>query len=212
MTAVDQVLHPVIDVVTTGTDWPAITAAIVTGIAAVVGIGGTAWQAKRARQAASADLQKSVDAAAANLLVGINAEDVRADRAVKRQIYSQFQAALDDVFLSVSDLQITTRSAEDGSEALVARAKQVTATLVTLFKALAEVRLIAPPPVADKAIDAVYAAFVEAQASKDPDHEYDGDSSVFNERQDLYREMRADLGVPEAPAPPASAGVPPGSA
>ena len=105
MTAVDQVLHPVIDVVTAGTDSQAITAAIVTGIAAVVGIGGTAWQAKRARQAASADLQKSVDAAAANLLVGINAEDVRADRAVKRQIYSQFQAALDDVFLSVSDFR-----------------------------------------------------------------------------------------------------------
>jgi hypothetical protein len=55
-----------IQIVTGGTDWSAITAAIVTGVAAIVGIGGTAWQAKRAREAASADLKASIDAAAAN--------------------------------------------------------------------------------------------------------------------------------------------------
>lgn len=38
---------PVIQVVTTGTDWPAIAAVISTGIVGLVGIGGTIWQAKR---------------------------------------------------------------------------------------------------------------------------------------------------------------------
>lgn len=37
---------PVIQVVTTGTDWPAIAAVISTGIVGIAGIGSAIWQAR----------------------------------------------------------------------------------------------------------------------------------------------------------------------
>jgi hypothetical protein len=65
--------QPTVEVVTAGTDWAAIVAAIVTGLAAIIGIAGTAWQASRARQAATADLKASIDAATANQQANIEA-------------------------------------------------------------------------------------------------------------------------------------------
>lgn len=47
---VDDMLEaasPVIQVVTTGVDWPAIAAVISTGVVGVAGIGATLWQARR---------------------------------------------------------------------------------------------------------------------------------------------------------------------
>ena len=46
---------PLIDVVT-GTDWPAIWTAIATGLAALAGIGGTAYLARRASNDAKVNL------------------------------------------------------------------------------------------------------------------------------------------------------------
>jgi hypothetical protein len=85
----DVLIIPVAKVITVSTDWPTIVAAIITGVAAVVGIIGTCWQAKRGREAASEDLRASLDAASANLLAGITAEDKRAERAVKQRAYAE---------------------------------------------------------------------------------------------------------------------------
>jgi hypothetical protein len=65
--------QPTVEVVTAGTDWPAIVAAIVTGLVAIIGIGGTAWQAKRGREAATADLNASLTAATTNQNANIKA-------------------------------------------------------------------------------------------------------------------------------------------
>jgi hypothetical protein len=91
--------QPSVEVVTAGTDWPAIIAAIVTGLAAIIGIAGTAWQAGRARQAATTDLKTSIDAAAANLRASNRAEDIRTQQAEKARLYSEFQGAIDTALI-----------------------------------------------------------------------------------------------------------------
>ncbi len=101
--------QPSVQVVTAGTDWPAIIAAIVTGLAAVIGIAGTAWQAGRARQAASADLKTSMQATTENLGASIEAEDRRALRSQKILVYSEFQSALDS--LASGGLAVDPRAA-----------------------------------------------------------------------------------------------------
>jgi hypothetical protein len=103
--SIASAIPPVIDVVT-GTDWAAIWTAIATGIAAVAGVGGTAYLARRAsndakanlqaaaddakanRNAATTDLQASLRAAASQLAISINAEDRRAHIAEKRRVYA----------------------------------------------------------------------------------------------------------------------------
>jgi len=103
--------QPTVEVVTVGTDWAAIIAAIVTGLAAIIGIAGTAWQASRARTASTADLKASIDAAAANqrtnneaaaenLRVSNDAEDRRALRVEEMRVYSEFQGAIDNLLVS----------------------------------------------------------------------------------------------------------------
>jgi hypothetical protein len=95
---------PTVEVVTVGTDWAAVVAAIVTGLAAIIGIAGTAWQANRARLAASADLKTSIEATAANQRANIraaaenirvrsDAEDRRAMRSEKMRAYSELQGS-----------------------------------------------------------------------------------------------------------------------
>jgi hypothetical protein len=75
------VISPVVQVVSTGTDWPAIVAAISTGVVGLAGIGGTLWSGKRS----------------------ITAEDRRAQLAEKRRIYAAYRAALNDFVVSSSN-------------------------------------------------------------------------------------------------------------
>ena len=80
---------------TASTEWPAIVA----GIVGVAGILATYFQNVAARKAASADLTKSLNAAAGNLATRINAENWLALQAEKQRVYSEFQGRLDDVFM-----------------------------------------------------------------------------------------------------------------
>jgi uncharacterized protein YbjT (DUF2867 family) len=80
------VISPVVQVVTGGTNWPAIIGAISTGVVGLAGIGGTLWQGKRAREAQTADLKTSLDATAENLQRSLNTENERARLAEKRRI------------------------------------------------------------------------------------------------------------------------------
>jgi hypothetical protein len=70
-------LSPVVQVVTTGTDWPAIVAAISTGVVGIAGIVATFLSGKRR----------------------INAENERARLAEKRRIYAAFMAAVDSLYV-----------------------------------------------------------------------------------------------------------------
>jgi hypothetical protein len=96
------VIPATIHVVTTSeTDWPAIIAAFVSGlaaiatvVAAIIGIRGTAREAQRGRATASADLKASLATATENLRLGISADDHRARIAEKRRIYAAYVHAI----------------------------------------------------------------------------------------------------------------------
>ena len=178
MTGVNQVLPPVIDVVTKGTDWPAIIAAIVTGVAAVLGIGGTAWQAKRGREAASGDLQ-----------AGIGAADKRALQAEKLRVYSQFHGTLDEVVVRAVRSDARTTGKADLNNALTA-----------MYRATAAVRLIAPERLGQAVRKAAEDVASETGTDRLGSREFDRDNYIYNQRQELYDKMRVDLGVEEEEA------------
>src|SRR5262245_31553900 len=68
--------------VVTVSDWPAIVTGIVIGVVGLAGIAAVYWQGKRAAEAASENLRRSIDA-----------ENERAQLAEKRRIYAACQAA-----------------------------------------------------------------------------------------------------------------------
>ena len=75
-----------VEVVTTGTDWPAIVAAISTGVVGLAGIGGTIWSGTRR----------------------INTESERVRLAEKRRIYAAYHTALDRLWatwISAEDIE-----------------------------------------------------------------------------------------------------------
>jgi hypothetical protein len=179
---------------TTGTDWPAIVAAISTGVVGLAGIGGTLWQGKRAREAQTADLKGSLDATAKNLRLGINAEDNRARIAEKRRIYAAYQAALSElaaaVFHNVS-LDISA-SHDERTEAQV----KILKAREKVFATVSEVHLIAPKNVAKLAANAggsMMKLMRLIEKSESGDYESDlGEGNTI--RESLYAAMRADLG------------------
>jgi hypothetical protein len=160
-------IPPVIDVVT-GTDWASVAASIATGFAALVGIGGTAYLAKRAsadakkslqaasndataiREAASNDLQASIKAATEQLATSINAEDRRAHITEKRRIYASVLAALNEVTIAATAYRVA-RLGDNEEERLAAVSRQTRAQ-EGMFQAIGELMLIAPPTVAGNAI------------------------------------------------------------
>ncbi len=171
---------PVIDVTTTGVNWPS----IVTGIVGVVGIGATFIQSKSARKAATADLRKSLDAAADKLRDSLRADDSRVLRSEKLRVYSQFHGTVDDVIvLGVVQKEERTSAA------------QVNDALTAMYKSTAAVRLIATISVGNLANDTAKAAVAEVGSARMGTHEFDRDNAIYSLRQQLYAEMRADLGI-----------------
>jgi hypothetical protein len=116
-------ISPDVQVVTTGTDWPAIIAAITTGVVGVAGILATYWQGKRGQEAASK-----------NLSTTINAENERAHLAEKRRIYARCLTTL---------WELENAIATGGSTNDVLTAEQTTAA-VSAITVQYELRLIAP--------------------------------------------------------------------
>jgi hypothetical protein len=181
-------VQPSVEVVTVGNDWAAIVAAIVTGVAAIIGIAGTTWQASRARTAATADLKKSIDSATANQQANIeaaaknlqarnDAEDRRALRAEKMRVYSEFQGAIDNLLVE--------GGVSDKGQAIAA-----------IYRSAATVTLIAPGAIGTLAHSLARevakmreSTFVRAIGLHD---------RINVDREELYRLMRADLGTDQA--------------
>jgi predicted negative regulator of RcsB-dependent stress response len=176
--------QPTVEVVTAGTDWAAIVAAIVTGMAAIFGIAGTAWQASRARQAATADLKTSIDAAtsnqqanieaaAENLRTSNDAGDRRALRAEKIRVYSDFQSEIDNM--------------------LTPAAGRTKETITAIYRSAAAVILIAPENIGALARNlARQAEKVRTSAVTTEPVSID---TIRGPREELYELMRADIGV-----------------
>jgi hypothetical protein len=167
---VTDLASPVIQVVTSGTDWPAVVAAISGGVVGLAGI-IFAWRQSK---------------------MTIRADDERAELAEKRQIYSKYQASLDDVFTIANILR--TEHGPDRPKYL----SELQAANVVMFNATSDVRLTAPAGIASvarKVADTLSAAaWRAAQTGSDVDQ----DNAVYNGRQELYSVMRADLDVLES--------------
>lgn len=195
-----EALSPVVQVVTSGTDWPAIVAGITTGVVGVAGIGGTLWQGKRARQAASKDLKVSLDAASVNLLTGINADMERGRLADKRKIYANYQAAVDQLNVTISAINALTRfealqlkvSATD----LLSMVSETKNAATALVNTLSEVMLIAPKEIGLQAqlVMVLSMDYVQLIANKKDTGEVA--AKIREVRGQLYQAMRADLGEP----------------
>jgi hypothetical protein len=88
-----------VDVVTnSAVDWAAIAAAGATVIAAVGGIWGTSRQAKHARDAATADLKRSLEAAQENLRLSIAADNERERVAEKNRAYDAAEQRITELY------------------------------------------------------------------------------------------------------------------
>lgn len=148
---------------------------LTTGAVGLAGIGGTLWQGKRAREAASSDLRESLNTASKNLLTSINAENERARIAEKRRIYAHFIAALGDL-LKTWD-QANTRD----------RAEALTGALA----AVSELRLIAPNDLGSQAESLLTITAAPGQMR--------GDWAMT--RLLLIYAMRADLGEADPLSP-----------
>jgi hypothetical protein len=180
-------VQPAVEVVTASTDWAAIVAAIVTGLAAIIGIVGTSWQANRARRASTADLKTSIDAATANQQASVkaaaenlraseDAEDRRALRTEKIRVYSEFQGSIDNLLVREGLVS------GGGGGGPVAAA----------YRSAAAVTLIAP---ADIGTLARYLAREAGKITEAPVTLISDVSSFEGKRENLYDLMRADLGT-----------------
>jgi hypothetical protein len=205
-------IPPVIDVVT-GTDWPAVISSIVTGVAAVVGIGGTAYLARRVsndskkslevasndaksdRKAASDDLQASLKAAAEQLATSINADDRRARVAEKRRIYASVLAVMQQVMAAATAYRVA-RSGNNAEERKAAASRQ-TKSQEDMFQAIGELMLIAPHEVAGNAV-ALQNTLVQFMVASHAGEPFGGPEprAVGGVRDALLRSMRIDLGEP----------------
>src|ERR1039457_6121611 len=134
MTCVLDVIPPVVDVVTKGTDWPTIA----TGVVGVAGIIGTSWQGKRAREATSQDLRDS-----------LRADTDRALTADRRGVYANFLAATNKMLIADADFEGNWAAADEETKNLLV--ESYNAPLSELFIALAEVKLVAPETIGDVA-------------------------------------------------------------
>lgn len=118
----------VIHVVTsTGTDWAAISAAIATAVAAIIGVGGTAWQGAKARNAASEDVRRNLEAASADqkLSLEASAENLRQSLATSSE---DLRRTLD----ATAQNLVTSINAEDRRAELAAKRRIYAACLASL--------------------------------------------------------------------------------
>jgi hypothetical protein len=176
--------------VVTVSDWPAIVTGIAIGVVGLAGIMATYWQGKRAAEAASESLRRSIDAG-----------NERARLAEKRRIYAACQAA----FTAMRIESITHRVAyqppakqgqRDAAELALNQARRA------MLNATGELLLIAPTGVRRIAADLTdnYLSYITATvrgASLEEPTEPAG-----RLQNQLYEAMRADLGESAEPAGP----------
>jgi hypothetical protein len=205
-------IPPVVDVVT-GTDWPAVWAAIATGLAALVGIGGTAYLARRAsndakanlatasadakanRDAASTDLQASLKAAADQLATSINAEDRRAHTAEKRRVYASVVSAMNETMIAAIGYRVA-RMGNDDEERKTVLTRQTQAQ-EGMFRAMGEMFLTASYQVAGNAV-ALQNTLIEFMKASHAGQPFTGPEprAVRGVLDALVRSIRQDLREP----------------
>ncbi len=168
-----------VQVITAPVDWPAIVAASLTGVTALVGFAVTNRQADKARETASRDLERNLKEQANQLKNSIAAEDRRAIQAQKMRIYSVFQGAVDDI------MAVAERNEQQEGEFSKAYAAMV--------KAAAEVVLVAPEEIGvlTQRIKRSLSDNIGPGGVRNID--LDPQGKIKRNCDDLFREMKADL-------------------
>ena len=190
-------ISSVAQVVTAGPDWPAIAAGITAGVVGLAGIFGTLWQGKRSREAQTANLKESLDAATENLKLGIAAEDRRADHAEKRRIYASCLTAFVEMTAAVTNHRSEFSAADRDAETWEAARSRLARARDAMFDATSVMRLAAPEEVADLA-DKVRGSLMDyVKATREGATLGSGSGDTAQLRAELDRAMRADLGVPD---------------
>lgn len=186
---------PVIYIVTSAsTDWPAIVSAIATFAAAAIGIGGTAWQAKRGREAAATDLRVTLDSTTNNLLVGIAADADKTIRADKQRVYAACLAAVNNMIPVVAHYRLAAqRSEKTESREIYDRLVSIR---TTLQNTIAELEITAPEEIASLAGD-VLSYFNDLMATAKDEKLPSAEKGIGSVAR-LKNKMRADLGTPDS--------------
>jgi hypothetical protein len=167
-------------------DWASVVPGAITGIVGIAGIGGSIVSAKLAGKSATQNLQTS-----------IAAENERARLADKRRIYASFQASMDNVYVAIDTAQ-TSRAGADREQ----HVSDMRAAATTMLAAMTELQLIAPKDLRNLATDVGnltarhFRAAEEGRRTIQLTSKEGAERKFAEERLELYRAMRADLGEP----------------
>lgn len=178
MPSMQEIAPTVVHVVTSGVDWPAVTASIATGVAIVAGTFGTIWQSRRADRAAASNLQVTIDS-----------ERYRARIAEKRRIYAAYLGSLISVAGEIRNFE--SCGPEMSEEDRLANRTGVVHADAHAMDVMCELTLIAPPDLARKA------TLAGQNVSNYADGVVLGEGGAQNLnalRNRLCEAMRADLG------------------
>ena len=183
---------PVVQVVASGTDWPAIASGVAAGIVGFAGIAATYMQGKRSQRVQSDDLRASLDATAKNLQTSIGADNERAELAARRRLYGHCMGT----FLLATDSARLARL--HSTDPLDRFSAAYNSALVSALSAIYEVILSAPPEVGDLASEALGNLMALRSGAEDSDRK------CVNAQVDLLAAMRKDLGELIRLTPPRS--------
>jgi hypothetical protein len=158
--------------------------------------GGTLWQGKRSREAQTADLKVSLDAASDNLKLGIEAESKRAHEAEKRRIYATCLTVSNELSIAAARYRFFHRDREEDEESRQALLRQEKAQ-DAMWEVRGAVQLIAPPEVINL-LHEYHGKLTEYIVRTGEGGPYDKDdpSEIGITRRRMFNAMRVDLGEP----------------
>lgn len=177
-------LAPVVQVVASGTDWPAIASGVAAGVVGVVGIVATYLQGKRSQQTQSTDLRVTLDATAKNLQTSISADNERAELAARRKLYGHCMSSF---AIAMDSARLANRHSKDPLDRFAAAYNNA---LVNALSAIYEVILSSPADVGNLASEAL-GSLTSLRSGGEG-----SDEKCVNAQVDLLAVMREDLGEP----------------
>jgi hypothetical protein len=162
--------------------WTTVAPTAITGVVGLAGIGGSILSAKLAGRTATA-----------NVLLSINAEDVRAKVNEKRRIYATALASFNE--MGTAATLARTFYSQDSQDALLANTTREHAAAAAMWLSVNELRITASPGTVETAEDLArtFAEYVQAT--------YKGENKPSNmdaskALSSVVRAMRADLEEP----------------
>jgi hypothetical protein len=174
-------ITPVIQIVASGTDWPAIASGIAAGVVGVAGIVATYSQSKHSQRAQSSDLVTTLDATAKNLQTSIGADNERAELAARRHLYGRCISAF---MIARDSARLASRHSKDPLDRFAAA---YNSALTDAFSVIYEVMLSAPADFGQLASEALDSLTLLRYGGEG------GDEKCIDAQLNLVTAMRKDL-------------------